>query len=922
MKRAHDLKLATLTLVMIPVIALTGALRGPSADLREAQAAGLESETIQSPQAVPLADEPRQSTKPSGVTSEDIETMQISPVSFGDVQRAPVTGPAAETVQSPQIAAMALEAQKNTESPRVTVKDSRDSPALTSSTVVEPLPPVEPNAHMGICNVVDPTNPYDPNAPTRYTEAKDAGATLTRWTLYWGTVQSEGYAKYDAAVKQDLNNGLEVLIVLLNPPHPPDDLEAWASFVSETVNRYMPEGELSKGDPDWPQGKGVRYWQIWNEQNYSRFWEGTKEQYIELFVKSYQEAKAADPDCIVLTGGFTANELDDWLDDLLEAISLLEETPSFDALDAIAVHPYNDVADTYRDVRKTRRKLNQYGFTDKRIWITESGVSVWNDIQPSSVFTFTKKNMMKLMHSATITEAAAYVIQNYTYDLFSTRGGEKTDTGKAIGEGVVEKHLHFMLHDDWGNGCNEPEALGLLRNFGDAVCHKPDEPELYGTPRPSYVAYQLVADHLRGVEPLWRAPIKNGNIERQRKNFEEIAFYRESTQEMVRVLWCTNDRDDCKVTVGAAPPASLEATLINQEGETETITAYECGKRSTTGYCYDINLERTRCYVSDGVPEDKPPQLDLNWTTWMVTIGGKPLFLIEEGVKEPIDIYPINAVVPVVPTIAPSPTPTPTPTPGPTQEPEPDWYRWLRNLIAKLYLPQDSNAFYAAFAVRDEGNGFKEVWVEDEWTAQKTYYTPEDTTGSSVAMASGGMLLKPLGDPDPMTTLYAGEDGWYYGFIAVLKPGDEIDKIVGAVDRDGNSNEKPLRFSYSTPGGDHPDDNLSAASAQAAGYSLPAGARTEPRVAVLGSGFDWATARFVEQAGEPVEWVDTEFDPALAEDYPVLVIPSGGLYGLDNSPSFRARLEEYARRGGVIVAFAQQHGYEFAALPTPHSPRP
>jgi hypothetical protein len=31
--------------------------------------------------------------------------------------------------------------------------------------------------------------------------------------------------------------------------------------------------------------------------------------------------------------------------------------------------------------------------------------------------------------------------------------------------------------------------------------------------------------------------------------------------------------------------------------------------------------------------------------------------------------------------------------------------------------------------------------------------------------------------------------------------------------------------------------------------------------------------------------------------------------------SFRARLEEYARRGGTIVAFAQQHGYEYQSLP-------
>ena len=48
---------------------------------------------------------------------------------------------------------------------------------------------------------------------------------------------------------------------------------------------------------------------------------------------------------------------------------------------------------------------------------------------------------------------------------------------------------------------------------------------------------------------------------------------------------------------------------------------------------------------------------------------------------------------------------------------------------------------------------------------------------------------------------------------------------------------------------------------------------------------------------------------------PVRVSPSGGLSGLNPPPLFHARLEEYARRGGTIVAFAQQHGYEFSALP-------
>ena len=127
----------------------------------------------------------------------------------------------------------------------------------------------------------------------------------------------------------------------------------------------------------------------------------------------------------------------------------------------------------------------------------------------------------------------------------------------------------------------------------------------------------------------------------------------------------------------------------------------------------------------------------------------------------------------------------------------------------------------------------------------------------------------------------------------------------------------------SGPGNGHPDDNLSAASAQLPPVEFPPGVRDEIRVGVLRRGFVESARAFAEQAGERTWPVSLNFEPvATVEQFPVLIIPSGGLFGLENSPSFRARLEEYARLGGVIVAFSQQHGYEYGALPGGGSPPP
>ncbi|MCK4645895.1 MAG: peptidoglycan DD-metalloendopeptidase family protein [Candidatus Aminicenantes bacterium] len=89
-------------------------------------------------------------------------------------------------------------------------------------------------------------------------------------------------------------------------------------------------------------------------------------------------------------------------------------------------------------------------------------------------------------------------------------------------------------------------------------------------------------------------------------------------------------------------------------------------------------------------------------------------------------------------------------------------------------------------------------------------------------------------------------------------------------------------------------------------------------VALLWHGKYHSTMSFLSDLHIPSKLIDPDlFSPLLVNEYPVLVIPTGGLYGLDNAEQFKAALEQYAASGGTILTFTQKYGYEFAMLPTP-----
>ena len=111
-----------------------------------------------------------------------------------------------------------------------------------------------------------------------------------------------------------------------------------------------------------------------------------------------------------------------------------------------------------------------------------------------------------------------------------------------------------------------------------------------------------------------------------------------------------------------------------------------------------------------------------------------------------------------------------------------------------------------------------------------------------------------------------------------------------------------------------PDDNRSSANPSAP-LVVPESDGSSASIAVLGNGFDAALLAMLKQLGFQADRVAPDFSPEIASRYPVLAIPSGGLSGYAQSTLMRERLDRYVANGGVIVAFAQEYGREFALLP-------
>lgn len=227
---------------------------------------------------------------------------------------------------------------------------------------------------------------------------REMGATTIVDFFPWAYVEREpglyDWTHPDRIIKHAENQGIRVIARLgLVPPWVNDDVtdvvatlnllprehfSAFAKFVGAFTERYT--------------GR-INHIIIWNEPNLNFEWGNRPTdpvEYTELLRVSYQAAKAANPDVVVLNGALAPTLASPdgagggWND--LDFMRRMYEAGAANYFDAVAFHNYPFTAPPQAtpapDVLNFRRMelwqdiMVAYGDTDKPIFITETG---WND---------------------------------------------------------------------------------------------------------------------------------------------------------------------------------------------------------------------------------------------------------------------------------------------------------------------------------------------------------------------------------------------------------------------------------------------------------------------------------------------------------------------------------------------------------------
>ena len=153
--------------------------------------------------------------------------------------------------------------------------------------------------------------------------------------------------------------------------YPPKDFAKWAR-ICEHIIRHYNEG--------WANGfrYGIEYWEIWNEPDCRNAdgsnpcWQGTDEQFTELFVTTLRHLKTCFPDLKIGGPALCSAWNDKWNKQIFEAVRASGLPLDFFSFHGYTKHP----ADFRLQAEKARKELDEYGFTETEIILNE-----WNYIK-------------------------------------------------------------------------------------------------------------------------------------------------------------------------------------------------------------------------------------------------------------------------------------------------------------------------------------------------------------------------------------------------------------------------------------------------------------------------------------------------------------------------------------------------------------
>ena len=160
-------------------------------------------------------------------------------------------------------------------------------------------------------------------------------------------------------------------------------------------------------------------------------------------------------------------------------------------------------------------------------------------------------------------------------------------------------------------------------------------------------------------------------------------------------------------------------------------------------------------------------------------------------------------------------------------------------------------------------------------------------------------------DPNLNLTTNEIEKGGFFPYEQLKESSKKLKKVdITDIWPNEKKNVPPRPKS---PANDHPDDYVGVLSPSLITQSdAPLS-----NVAVLYNGFPDEASSIISDSC----WLAPGFKLEDAMDYPAIIIPSGGLFGLDSSEILKGKIARYVEQGGIVVCFAQQHGDDFKALP-------
>jgi hypothetical protein len=222
----------------------------------------------------------------------------------------------------------------------------------------------------------------------RIGQAIAGGADTIRVPFSWAPLEAKrgamSWGGYDDVYQRILASGARPLILLIGVPcwaaaskrcsdgsfiELPDrkHLDSWGRFVGQVARRY-------------PLARGL---EIWNEQNFTKFWRGklNPERYGRILRAAALGAGRTNPAMPIISGGLLPSPDNDRTQ--MAYPKFLERslrTAGPQNYDGVGIHPFPFFADDYlgkvREViRKTRRITRRTGGRNKELWVTEVGVS-------------------------------------------------------------------------------------------------------------------------------------------------------------------------------------------------------------------------------------------------------------------------------------------------------------------------------------------------------------------------------------------------------------------------------------------------------------------------------------------------------------------------------------------------------------------